>query len=141
MLIKNKTLQPGMTFIEIIIVITIMALFAAAVIPRLMSTLGRGQKTSTRSTLNVIAAGIQQYKIDVGTYPNKLEDLVKKPEGVSGWQEAYVGSEKTANPEVPRDAWGQEFEYKLNPRGSVPAYELYSKGDPDKAEEERIYAK
>lgn len=140
MITKNKTLQPGMSFIEIIIVISIMALFAALAGPKLMSVLGRGKKAATQNNLSVISAAIKQYKIDTGLYPNSLQDLVKKPENITGWQEAYVGND-VANPEVPRDGWGQDFEYKVNPRGSVPAYELYSKGDPDKAEEERIYAK
>jgi general secretion pathway protein G len=136
---KKNTLQPGMSFIEIIIVITIMALFAALAGPKLMSVLGRGKKAVTTNNLKVVASAIQQYKVDTGMYPNKLEDLVKKPEGISGWQEPYVGTD--ANPEVPKDGWGQDFDYKLNPARSTPAYELYSKGDPDKAEEERIYAK
>jgi general secretion pathway protein G len=136
---NNKTLQPGMSFIEITIVITIMALFIALAGPKLMSVLGRGKKTVTVNNLKVVASAIQQYKIDTQVYPNSLQDLVKKPEGVNGWQEAYVGTD--ANPEVPKDGYGQDLEYKLNPPRSTPPYELYSKGDPDKAEEERIYAK
>ena len=139
MINKNKTVQPGMSFIEIIIVISIMALFAALAGPKLMSVLGRGKKTVTANNLKVVASAIQQYKIDTNQYPQKLEDLIKKPEGISGWQEPYVGTD--ANPEVPKDGWGQDFEYKLNAPRSTPAYELYSKGDHDKAEEERIYAK
>ena len=139
MLIKNKSLQPGMSFIEIAIAITIMGLFLALAGPRLMQVFGRGKKVVTNNNLKVVSSAIQQYKIDTGVYPNNLQDLVKRPEGVTGWQEAYVGTD--ANPEVPKDGYGQDFEYKLNPPRSTPAYELYSKGDPDKAEEERIYAK
>lgn len=128
-----------MSFIEITIVITIMALFMAIAGPKLMSVLGRGKKTVTNSNLSTLSSAIRQYKIDTGVYPNSLQDLVKKPEGVTGWQEAYVGND--SNPEVPRDGYGQEFVYKLNAPRTIPPYELYSTGDPDKAEEERIYAK
>ncbi|OGB86308.1 hypothetical protein A3J41_01810 [candidate division TM6 bacterium RIFCSPHIGHO2_12_FULL_38_8] len=136
---KNKTLQPGMSMIEIVIAMTIMALFMAFAAPRLMSVLGRGKKALTQNNLKVVTAAIQQFKIDTNQYPNSLQDLVKRPEGLSGWQDPYVGTD--ANPEVPKDGYGQDFEYKLNPPRSTPPYELYSKGDPDKAEEERIYAK
>lgn len=139
MFAKNKTLQPGMSFIEIVIVITIMGLFMAIAVPKLMSVLGRGKKAVTQTNLNVVADAIRQYKIDTNQYPNSLQDLVKKPDNVTGWHEAYVGND--TNPEVPKDGYGQDFEYKLNPPRSTPAYELYSKGDPDKPEEERIYAK
>lgn len=140
MLLKNKTLQPGLSFIEIMIVIAIIAMFAAAVGPKLFSLLGKGQRTVTQNTLNNVAAGIEQYKIDVGSYPPNLEALVKRPEGVTGWQEPYVGSEKTANPEVPKDAWGQELRYEVSPRGTIPPFKLWSLNDPDK-EAEPIYAK
>lgn len=140
MITKNKNLQPGLSFIEIMIVVAIIAIFAAAAGPRLFSLLGRGKRTSTQNVLNAVAAGIDQYKIDVGTYPPNLEALVKKPEGVSGWQEPYVGSEKTDNPEVPQDAWGQDLRYEVNQRGTKPPYKLWSMGDPDK-DEDPIYAK
>ena len=140
MLTNHKTVQPGLSFIEIMIVVTIIAMFAAAVGPRLFSLLGRGQRTSTQNTLNTVSTAIEQYRIDVGTYPQNLEALVKKPEGVTGWQEPYVGSEKDANPEVPKDAWGQDLRYEVSPRGTKPPFKLWSLNDPEK-EAEPIYAK
>jgi general secretion pathway protein G len=139
MFIKNKTAQPGFNFIEMMIVVTIMALFMALVGPRLMGLLGRGNETATKSILRTVAAAIDEYKIDTGQYPSKLEDLIKKPEGISGWRDAYVGSEKSANPEVPKDAWGQELRYEVAPRGSKPPYKLWSLNDPNK-EADPIYA-
>jgi general secretion pathway protein G len=136
---QNKTLKPGFSFLEIMIVITIIGIFLAVAGPRLMSLLGKGYKTATQSTLNSVAAGIMQYKADVGQYPVKLEDLVKRPESITGWDGPYVGSEKTAEPEVPRDSWGQELRYEKLP-GNTPPYKLWSLGDPDK-EDAPIYAK
>lgn len=138
---QNATLQPGFNFIELLISITIIALFLGVVGPKFMSLLGRGQKTVTESTLKTIASGIKQYKIDIGTYPNNLEDLVKKPEQVSNWQGPYVGDEEKGINTVPTDAWGQPIHYKLNERGSIPPFDLYSLGDPDKEDARISYAK
>lgn len=141
MTINNKTLQPGFNFIEMMVALVIIGIIVGMIGPRVMGLLGRGKRTSTENTLKVIAGAIKQYKIDVGTYPEKLDDLVKKPENVNGWQSPYVGDEDKANPVVPKDAWNQDFVYKLNARGSVPPFELYSLGDPDKEDDRISYAK
>lgn len=138
---RNTTLQPGFNFIELLISITIIALFVGLVGPRLMSLLGKGRKAATESTLKTIAAGITEYKIDVGTYPNTLQDLIRKPENASNWQGPYVGREDAENVSVPHDAWDQEVQYKLNAPGTKPPFELYSLGDPDKEDARISYAK
>ena len=137
----NKTLQPGFNFIELLISITIMALFIGLVGPRFMSLLGRSRKTATESTLKTVATAIKQYKIDVGSYPNSLEDLIKKPENASNWQGPYVGDEDKGTVEIPMDAWGNEVQYSLNSRGTVPPFDLYSYGDPTKEDDRISYAK
>lgn len=135
----NKTVQPGFSFIEMMIAITLMALFISFAGPQLMKALGKGKTTATVNTLNVVRDAIRNYQMDTGRYPNTLDDLIKKPEGVSGWQSPYVGDETAENPEIPQDAWNQDLVYKLNERGAKPPFELYSLGDPSK--DERVYAK
>lgn len=140
MTLKQKSLQPGMSFLEIMIVLAIMVTFLTLVGPRLMSLLGRGKKTATQTTLANVAAGIKQFKIDTGTFPANLQDLIRRPEGLSGWDGPYAGDENSATPDIPKDAWGQDLRYERAERGAIPPYKLWSVGDPDK-EEDRIYAK
>jgi general secretion pathway protein G len=127
---QSKTLQPGFNFIELLISITIIAIFIGIVGPRFMNLLGRGQKTATESTLKTI-----------GTYPNTLEDLIRKPENASNWQGPYAGDEEKGAISIPVDAWGQPIQYKLNDRGAIPPFDLYSLGDPDKEDARISYAK
>jgi len=136
----NKHLRPGFNFIEMMVALVIIGIIVSLIGPRVMGLLGRGKRASTENTLRVLKGALKQYKIDVGTYPNQLTDLVKKPEDINNWQGPYAGDEDKINPELPKDAWGQDFVYKVNSRGSTPPFELYSMGDPDK-EEDRIYAK
>ncbi len=140
MTLSKKTLQPGFSIIELMVALLIIGIIVGMVGPRLVGFLGAGRKTSTLNTLKVVKQSIKQYKMTVGSYPEKLQDLVVKPEGVSGWDGPYVGDEDSANPEVPKDSWGQDVIYKLNARGAKPPFDLYSQGDPDK-EEDRIDAK
>lgn len=136
---KQNTLQPGFNFIEMMVVLVIMGIIISMVGPKVMGLLGKGKKASTENALKVTMGNIKQYKIDTGQYPEKLEDLIKKPEGLQGWDGPYAGSEDSAVAELPKDGWGQDLVYKKNDRGVVPAFVLSSQGDPDK--DEPIYAK
>lgn len=138
---QNKMLQPGFNFIEMMVALVIIGIIVGMVGPRVMSLLGRGKKTATQNTLKVVATGLAQYKMDVGTYPDSLDDLIKKPENASNWQGPYVGDETKGSAEIPTDAWGQTIKYKKNDRGVTPPFDLYSEGDPEKEEDRISYAK
>ncbi|MCU0873615.1 MAG: type II secretion system protein GspG [Pirellulaceae bacterium] len=64
-----------------------------------------------------IAAGIERYKIDVGQYPETLDDLAQSD--AKGWKGPYLGSGPPATPtgqthdaqSLLTDIWGQPFEY------------------------------
>jgi general secretion pathway protein G len=130
----QKHLQSGMTFIELTIMILIIGILLAVVVPNANRWLGRGKEQATKSSLQVINNAVQEYQADTGQYPQSLEDLMHKPQDLSGWNGAYIKG-KT----LPHDGWNQEFVYKVNPRGTQPPFELYSYGDPTK-EDGRIHA-
>lgn len=135
----QKSLKPGFSFIEIMIALLIIGVMAGVLVPNLMRWVGRGKTTQTTQTLKVIKQAIQEYKIDNGKYPERLDDLISKPEGASNWQGPYVGDADKGNVDLPRDAWDGDFKYQLHERGSKPPYALYSEGDPEK-EDDRIDA-
>lgn len=139
-MIINKSLRPGFSFLELMVALAIIGIIAGFVGPRLFRALGTGYKAKTENVLKLVKQGVKEYKMHSGKYPEKLQDLVVKPEGASGWDGPYVGDEDSANPEVSKDGWGNDLNYKLNPPGSKPPFELYSDGDPEK-EDNRIDAK
>ena len=141
MLKSHKTLQPGFNFIEMMVALVIIGIIVGMIGPRVMGLLGRGKKTATQNTLKVLAGNLQQYKMDVGQYPDSLEDLNKKPEAAQNWQGPYAGDESKGSLEIPSDAWGQAIKYKKNERGANPPFDLWSEGDPDKEEDRISYAK
>lgn len=131
----QRNMQPGYNLLEIMFVLVVIGILIGFVGPNLMKFLGRGRKTSTMQTLRVVNGSINEFKMDTGRYPNELQDLQKKPEGISGWTGPYLP--KKIKDGQPMDAWGQKIVYRLNPHGSDPAYQLYSLGDPDK-EDDRV---
>ncbi len=66
-----------------------------------------------------ITEGLENFKTDVGRYPNEDEGLAglrEEPEGVSGWLGPYLPEEYYVDDKVV-DAAGQPVEYKLREDG------------------------
>jgi len=114
--------KPGFTLIEILVAVVIVGIMAAVGFGafRYFQT---AKRTTTQARLATVRSGIEMYKATTNQLPSRLDDLVKKPANVKGWQGDYVGGEDDL-----KDAWGNEFEYKVNPKGSGHPFELFSYG-------------
>jgi general secretion pathway protein G len=127
---SSKSAQPGLSLIEIVIAITLIALFASLVGPTVYNYLKKGQKTATVVTLKGIQEAIENFHADTGAYPNSISELYVKPAGdpiAKRWQGPYLGKGKQLE-EDPVDGWKHEFVYQLSPKGTQPPYVLYSWG-------------
>jgi general secretion pathway protein G len=106
---RNKRAQAGVTLIEMLVVVTIIALFAAVVAPKLLNKTDAARKTAARVQINAFMTALGAYKIDTGLYPSNeqgLRALREKPQGVNNWQGPYLPQE------IPLDPWGKAFAYK-----------------------------
>lgn len=138
---------PGISLIEIVIAITLIAIFAGLVGPTLFRYLTTGRKTATEVTLRGIQEAIENFREDTGIYPNSISELYIRPSGDpvnKRWKGPYLGKGKRgeeALTENPRDAWKGEIVYQLNPKGTQPPYVLYSWGPNGEGspQEEWIY--
>ena len=106
---KDKTRrQAGVTLIEMMVVVVIIALFAALVLPRMMGQADRARKTAARAQINAFLTALGSYKLDTGTYPTTeqgLQALRVKPENVNNWQGPYTDKE------IDNDPWGHPYVY------------------------------
>ncbi len=100
--------QAGVTLIEMMVVVTIIALFAALVLPRMMHQADRARMAAARSQINAYMTALGAYKLDTGSYPTSeqgLQALRAKPENVENWQGPYTDKE------IGNDPWGHPFVY------------------------------
>ena len=111
--------QEGLTFIEIMVVLFIISLFAAIVLPNLTPQMKKAEINTTRHQLQILAVALDTYRLDAGEYPASLEELIQ---GSSPkWNGPYLNPAR-----VPRDAWGNDFVYL--PLEGGDTFDLYSTG-------------
>ena len=74
--------ERGFTFIEIMVVVAILAILAALVVPRIMGRTDDAKRTATKVQIRNIEGALQLYKLDNGVYPTTeqgLKALIEKP--------------------------------------------------------------
>jgi general secretion pathway protein G len=103
--------EVGFTFIEIMVVVAILAILAALVVPRIMGRTDDAKRTAAKVQIRNIEGALQLYKLDNGVYPTTeqgLKALVEKPSvGVvpKKWKlGGYL-------PNIPEDPWGNPYKY------------------------------
>jgi general secretion pathway protein G len=100
--------QAGVTLIEMMVVVTIIALFAALVLPKMMHQADRAKITSAHAQFYAFSTALGSYKLDTGTFPTTEQGLLAlrdKPESVENWQGPYLQKE------IENDPWGHPYVY------------------------------
>ena len=106
---KTKRRQAGVTLIEMLVVVTIIALFAALVAPRMLRRSDTARITAARAQINSFMTALGAYKLDTGLFPTTeqgLQALRVKPQGVNQWEGPYLPQE------IPVDPWTRPYVYK-----------------------------
>lgn len=103
--------QQGMSLLEIIIVLVLVGAVLTLVGSRVLGGADRGKASLARSQLSTLADKIENYRLDTGRLPARLEDLATAPAGATGWLGPY------ARPADFRDPWGNPVQYVVPGEG------------------------
>ena len=117
-----------MTLIELMVVITIIALIGAVVGPQVFKQLGGARTKTAKMQIDDIGAALDLFYLDADRYPatdEGLQALVQAPAGVDKWHGPYLKKK-----EVPKDPWGNDYHY-ASP-GQHGPYDLSSLGADNK---------
>lgn len=124
----SRARRAGFTLIEIVIVLTIIAILGSGVMYMTKSWIDTSKETRVQADLDKIATGLLGYEskaLRLPTTEQGVSALVEKPtiEPVPERWSAFLE-------ELPKDPWGQEYKYRLPAQKSKRGYDLWSVG-PD----------
>ncbi len=107
---RRRSAQAGVTLIEMLVVVTIIALFAAIVGPKVLKHSDTARVTATRAQIESFMTALGAYKLNTGVYPTTeqgLKALRVQPADTPQWGGPYLPKE------VPNDPWGTPYVYKF----------------------------
>lgn len=122
--------RQGFSLVELMIVLAILVLLAGLVLPRLLGQQNKADIKATQTQINSFKMALQNYAVDVRTFPDTesgLRALVTKPENeqqARKWDGSYLD-------EIPVDPWGNAYNYEYPPtKGALDFPNIWSNG-PD----------
>ena len=113
----------GFTLLELLVVMVIIGLLAGYVGPKYFEQIGKSETKTARAQIDSLGKALDQYRIDVGQYPNTEQGLTalnKNPSTDSRWSGPYLKKN------VPNDPWNKPYLYKSP--GEHGDYDLYTLG-------------
>ncbi|MVO18478.1 type II secretion system major pseudopilin GspG [Parasedimentitalea huanghaiensis] len=114
----------GISLLEIMVVLAIIALVVGLAAPRLMGNFGRAKTMVAEAQMENVKGALQLYYIDLGRYPSEAEGLkalLSAPTGAKGWRGPYMDKEEDIS-----DPWGRILLYRSP--GTDKAFDLVTYG-------------
>ena len=108
------------TLIEVVVVIVILVTLASVATPMYMNYIKKSKIATAKTQIKLLDDALQQYKLDVGTYPSDLQGLMENIDQSEKWDGPYI------KPKVPLDPWGAEYNYIFP--GDHGEFDIYSFG-------------
>lgn len=112
--------QRGFTLIELLLVLVILAMLGALILPRIFGT-GEGAKVKVAALqISRISMGVENFYLDTGSTPDRLEQLINDAGNTNGWNGPYVKKS------LLQDPWRRDYQFR-NP-GQHGDFDIYSYG-------------
>ena len=116
--------KAGFTLVEMLVVLTIIALVLGLVGPRVLNYLGESRTKAAKLQIESFGSALDLFYLDAGHYPTTSEGLnalAQRPTGAEVWNGPYVKGGK-----IPSDPWGHAYQYRSPVEGAP--YEIVSYG-------------
>lgn len=112
----------GFTLVELMVVLTVIALLLSVVVPDYIGKLRRAEEAVLQENLALMRDSLDKHYADTGRYPTALEDLVAKHYLRSIPKDPFTQSASTWVPVPPQDTRkGNVWDVKSGAKG----YERY----------------
>jgi general secretion pathway protein G len=128
-LIRKSKLTQAFTLVEIMLVVAIIGILAALVIPKIAGKSEQARETAAMADIKGgIKSALDEYDVDMGVYPQSLQDLIQQPHNARNWHGPYFDP-----PTLPVDPWGNPYQYSYPGKHNPTSYDLWSAGPDGKS--------
>ena len=118
------------TLIEVLIVVVIMAVLAAAIIPQFLHTAKDAKVSAAKGNVAELESALQRFYVNMDRFPTTeegLKALVEAPAGEeSKWRGPYISILRD-------DPWGSPYQYRVPGQHHPTSFDVWSQG-ADKAD-------
>lgn len=138
---QNNGKQGGFTLLEMMVVVTLLGILAAALIPKI--SLGKSKGALLYSTMADYGKALSNFKNDTACYPTKLSALYDKTQADSSfcgidlrdtWREPYIGKatfDSSGNIQISQIVTGVTISILQEPNSTGTAWVLRATGVPN----------
>lgn len=108
--VRRDRRRSGFTLMELLLVMAILVIMASMVTYAFLNIQQNAQSDAALSQISTLENACVSYKLQVGRFPSKLEDLYTQPSGLTKrqWRGPYLQEP------VPADPWGNPYSYGVD---------------------------
>lgn len=112
---RRRRARGGFTLIEILLVVVIIGMLAGIAAVSVPKHLEKSRRAKAAADISSISMAVQSYYMEEGKYPSSLEALTS-------------GNDPYLEKGIPKDPWGNAYQYAFPGTHKQPKFDLYSLG-------------
>ena len=112
------------TIIEIMVVVVIIGILAAAIIPQFIGTTNEAKVSAAKGSIAELESALERFNIHMDRHPTTeegLKALTDRPAGEQNWRGPYVKM-------IRLDPWGAPYQYRNPGTHNAEGFDLWSRG-------------
>ena len=128
--VANGDREAGLTLVEMIVVLAIIALVAALIVPNVIGRPDQARVTVANTDIRTISAALRMYRLDNGDYPTTGQGLAALATRPTAPPVPAAYPAEPYLPQVPQDPWGKPYVYTAPAPGGFALMSLGKDGKP-----------
>jgi general secretion pathway protein G len=99
--------RSGFTLVEVLLVLAILVILGAMVGVGVVQVQKQANRRAARTQIGMLEGAVNTYLIDIGRFPDSLNDLVQQPGNLRNPEKWHPFLDK----DLPDDPWGNPYQY------------------------------